>query len=131
MIEQHARNSKPVIPVSLLRRAYERVGGSLVNALAGRAQGDRSLMAFSSLGKLTCVCHPEGGREVQKDRRGSCRACGHQVVVASASELSREMSKAEIRMMVKSLERAVARGDHQAMRQMSTSTEEMTQVVDA
>jgi hypothetical protein len=68
-----------------------------------------SIMNFSSLGTLRCVCGVDCTNTGAPDRRQFCRSCGCEVVVQDASLLEKPLSKAEIRAMTRQLRTAAIR----------------------
>jgi hypothetical protein len=103
--------------------AIFRGGIARLRPLAGR--DSKSLMNFSSLGTLRCVCgaqHPEG---VLADRRQFCRSCGCEVVAADEPMLNKHISPREIKAMTRSLRRAAVRASHLELPPSITTVEEL------
>jgi hypothetical protein len=78
---------------------------------AGTRESD-SLMNFSSMGTLRCICgeqHPAG---VAADRRQFCRQCGCEVVAMNTTMVDKHLSKREIKEMTSSLRRVASRASH-------------------
>lgn len=68
-----------------------------------------SLMNFSSLGSLRCICgtsHPAGRKA---DRREVCRSCGCEVVAVDEALLDRHVSRREARKITGELRDAAIR----------------------
>ncbi len=56
-----------------------------------------SIMNFSSLGALTCICQDsKPGLTHRAERRQSCRTCGHAIVQRDEARLDAELSPKEI-----------------------------------
>ena len=68
-----------------------------------------SLMNFSSLGTLRCICGSNHPASVESDRRQFCRSCGCEVVAADETQLNRRLSKGEVRKMTRELRDAAIR----------------------
>jgi hypothetical protein len=65
-----------------------------------------SLMNFSPLGSLECICQPTDAATSAHDRRSSCRACGHAIVAHDPISLYQPLSRNEIRRITENLRRA-------------------------
>ena len=68
-----------------------------------------SLMNFSSLGSLRCICGTSHPANIKSDRREVCRSCGCEVVAVDTTLLDRHVSKAEARNMTGELRNAAIR----------------------
>ncbi len=68
-----------------------------------------SLMNFSSLGSLRCICGPSRPAGVKPDRREVCRSCGCEVVAVDETLLSRPISREEARKITRDLRNAAIR----------------------
>lgn len=98
--------------------------------LSGNRDSD-SLMNFSSLGTLHCICgeqHPAG---VVADRRQFCRRCGCEVVARNASMVDKHLSKREIKAMTLSLRRAAARASHLELPPTITTISELHEYLES
>ena len=65
-----------------------------------------SLMNFSPLGALSCLCLPGVVSAKRLERRCSCRACGNRIAAADVTLLYKRQTPREIRLLVQSLHRA-------------------------
>ena len=86
--------------------------GSIGRLLLLGTRDSDSLMNFSSMGTLRCICgqqHPAG---VKADRREFCRRCGCEVAATNSSMVDKHLSKREIKAMTSSLRRAAIRASH-------------------
>jgi hypothetical protein len=84
-----------------------------------------SLMNFSSMGSLRCICgeqHPAG---VAADRREVCRQCGCAVVATNSTMVDQQLSKREIKAMTSSLRRIASRVSHLELPPTVTSISEL------
>ena len=91
----------------------------------------RSLMNFSQLGTLKCICgekHPAG---VAVDRRQFCRSCGCEVMATNTSQLDRHLSPREIKAMTESLRRAAIRASHLELPPSITTIDELHRYLDS
>ncbi len=68
-----------------------------------------SLMQFSSLGTLRCICHASDLGTVEPDRRQFCRSCGCEVAAVDRGLLDREVSQREARRLTRELRDAAIR----------------------
>ena len=68
-----------------------------------------SLMNFSSLGSLRCICGPSRPAGVKPDRREVCRSCGCEVVAVNETLLNRTVSREEVRKITRDLRNAAIR----------------------
>ena len=67
---------------------------------------EHSLMNFSRLGRLHCICEPTDAAEPRNDRRRSCRACGHEIRTVEPMGLYAPLSLLEIRYVQRTLRQA-------------------------
>lgn len=86
-----------------------------------------SLMNFSSLGTLRCICGPTHSESSGLDRREFCRSCGFEVVPVDEAWLKVEMSKAEVRRKTRELRQAAIRAAHLELPASITSVLELQQ----
>ncbi len=118
---------------ALLAVAAVAGSGSAVALLAGplfrlRPFGVReheSIMNFSSLGTLRCICGAENGKEEVVDRRQFCRACGCEVVAANAKGLDQLLTRAEIKQRTRTLREAAIRARYRELPPSITSITEL------
>lgn len=68
-----------------------------------RQRESESLMNFSSLGKLRCICGTSHLQTTRADRREFCRSCGCEVVQADQSLLDRQISQTQARQLTREL----------------------------
>ena len=68
-----------------------------------------SLMNFSSLGSLRCICGPRHPAGVESDRREVCRSCGCEIVNADETLLNHHVSREEARKITRDLRDAAIR----------------------
>lgn len=68
-----------------------------------------SLMNFSSLGSLRCICGPSHPAGIESDRREVCRSCGCEIVAVDETLLKRHMSREEARKVTRDLRDAAIR----------------------
>jgi len=90
-----------------------------------------SLMNFSSMGTLRCICgeqHPAG---VAADRRQFCRSCGCEVVATNTNMVDKHLSKREIKAMTSSLRRAAMRASHLELPPTITTINELYEYLDS
>jgi len=98
--------------------------------LFGNRESD-SLMNFSSMGTLRCICgtsHPEG---VSLDRRQICRSCGCEVVASNTTMLDKQLTHKEIKAMTASLRKAAIRASHLELPPTITTIEELHRYLDS
>jgi hypothetical protein len=86
-----------------------------------------SIMNFSSLGTLRCVCGSEHTQNAINDRRQFCRACGCEVVHTNRSLLDKQLSRSEIRAMTRQLRTAAIRSRNLELPPSITSITELNQ----
>jgi hypothetical protein len=90
-----------------------------------------SLMNFSSLGALRCICgtqHPEG---VAVERRQFCRSCGCEVAESNTKLLEKQLTRKEIKAMTMSLRRAAMRASHLELPPTINNVEELHRYLDS
>jgi hypothetical protein len=105
--------------------------GNLGRLLLFGNRESESLMNFSSLGTLRCVCgekHPEG---VAVDRRQFCRSCGCEVVASNTTMLDKHLSRKEIKAMTASLRKAAIRASHLELPPTITTVAELHRYLDS
>jgi hypothetical protein len=68
-----------------------------------------SLMDFSALGTLQCICGSVQANSLKPDRRQFCRNCGCEVVARDTSLLIKQLSAQEIRSITRTLRQAATR----------------------
>ena len=111
--------------------AFALYRGTLGRLFASDVKDSDSIMNFSPLGRLKCVCgeqHPVG---VAVDRRQFCRSCGCEVVASNTAQLDRHLSQKEIKVMIKSLRRAAVRASHLELPPTITTIDELHQYLDS
>jgi len=94
----------------------------------GKEQG--SLMNFSSMGTLRCICgetHPKG---VGVDRRQFCRSCGCEVAATNSTLFDKHLTQKEIETMTSSLQIAAMRASHLELPPTITTIEELQRYLD-
>ena len=84
-----------------------------------------SIMNFSSLGTLRCVCGAEHSENAAADRRQFCRSCGCEVVTTDRSLLDKQLTRREIRAMTRQLRTAAMRARNLELPPSITSIEEL------
>jgi hypothetical protein len=97
---------------------------SIARLLPARTR-DKSLMDFSSLGALHCVCGVQHPETLQADRRQTCRSCGCEIVPADPARLELQISRSEIKAMTRSLRRAALRASHLDLPPQVTTVHEL------
>ena len=125
------------------RSALIPVSGALVAGLSfllfrGRLSQTRSfsssesssIMNFSSLGTLRCVCGAEHREGVTADRRSFCRSCGCEVVPQNPAMLDKHLTSREIKNITRSLRRAAIRASHLELPPSITTVEELHRYLD-
>jgi len=111
--------------------AFALYRGTLGRLFASDARDSESIMNFSPLGTLKCVCgekHPEG---VAVDRRQFCRSCGCEVLATNTAQLDRHLSQKEIKAMTRSLRLAAIRASHLELPPTVTTIEELHQYLNS
>jgi len=112
-----------------LALAVFRRTGSL--AIPFGVRDSRSLMNFSSLGTLRCVCGSQHREGAIADRRHFCRDCGCEVVAQNREMLSKELSRRDIKQMTRSLRRAARRASHLEIPPSITTVDELHRYLDS
>ena len=105
--------------------------GTLGRLFSSDVKDSESIMKFSPLGTLKCVCgetHPAG---IGMDRRQFCRSCGCQVMASNTTGLDRHLSPKEIKAMTKSLRRAAIRASHLELPPTITTIDELHQYLNS
>ena len=69
----------------------------------------QSLMNFSSLGSLRCICSSSHSEKAKADRREFCRSCGCEVIAPDKALLDQQLSKGEARKITRELRDAAIR----------------------
>jgi hypothetical protein len=86
---------------------------------------EESIMNFSLLGTLRCVCGMQHSRTGEPDRRLFCRSCGCEIVHADASLLEKPLTRREIRAMTRQLRTAAIRARNLELPPSITSIDEL------
>ena len=89
-----------------------------------------SLMNFSSLGTLRCICGAEHGDAGRADRRQFCRSCGCEVVVGNPQALREPMSTREIKALTGLLRESAIRARNLDLPMSITSVDELQRYLD-
>jgi len=89
-----------------------------------------SLMNFSSLGTLRCVCGAGHTNNGEPDRRSFCRSCGCEVVQTELSMLDEPLSRAEIRALTRQLRTAAIRARNLDLPPSITSMEDLNRFLE-
>lgn len=97
--------------------------GTLANLHLFGPRESQSIMNFSPLGTLRCICGEE--HEGPAERRHFCRSCGCEVVATNPALLYKELTRAEIRSMTKSLRQAAIRAENLELPSTVTSVGEL------
>lgn len=84
-----------------------------------------SLMNFSSLGSLRCICGTSHPEVMTSDRREFCRSCGCEVVETDESLLNKQISKAEAHVLTRELRQAAIRASWLQLPASITSVAEL------
>ena len=84
-----------------------------------------SLMNFSTLGRLRCICGTNHAPDEVSDRRQFCRSCGFEVVAVGETLLEMEVSKVEVRRKARELRHAAIRASHLELPASITCVEEL------
>jgi len=111
--------------------AFALYRGTLGRLFTSEVKDSDSLMNFSRLGTLKCVCgetHPES---ISADRRQFCRSCGCEVMATNSAQLDRHLSPKEIKAMTRSLRLAAVRASHLELPPTVTSIEELHQYLNS
>ena len=105
--------------------------GSIGRLLPLGGRDSNSVMNFSSMGTLRCICgeqHPAG---IAADRRQFCRSCGCEVAATNTSMVDKHLSKREIKAMTASLRRAAMRASHLELPPTITSIDELYEYLES
>jgi len=111
--------------------AFALYRGTLGRLFSSSVNDSESIMNFSPLGTLKCVCgeqHPAG---VAVDRRQFCRSCGCEVMATNTAALDRHLSQKEIKAMTQSLRRAAIRASHLELPPTITTIDELHQYLNS
>ena len=84
-----------------------------------------SLMNFSSLGTLRCICGASHPESVGSDRREFCRSCGCEVAVVDETLLDRQISKGDAQKLTRELRDAGIRASRLGLPPSITSLAEL------
>ena len=84
-----------------------------------------SLMQFSSLGMLRCICSASDLGSVESDRRQFCRSCGCEVVAVDEGLLNRAVTEREARRLTRELRDAAIRASRVKLPPSITSVAEL------
>lgn len=84
-----------------------------------------SLMNFSSLGTLRCICSASHSKAMESERRQFCRSCGCEVLAADETLLDRHVSEKEARKMTRYLRDAAIRASRLELPASITSVAEL------
>jgi len=90
-----------------------------------------SIMNFSSLGTLRCICGAEHMENALVDRRQFCRSCGCEVVATNPALLDKQLTKQEIVEMTRSLRHAAIRAAYMELPPSITTVEELHRYLDS
>ncbi len=105
--------------------AFALVGGPGFRLRPFEVGEQESIMTFSSLGTLRCICGAEGREEAVVERRQFCRACGCEVVSAEAGRLEQSLTRAEIKERTRTLRKAAVRARYRELPPSITSITEL------
>ena len=86
-----------------------------------------SIMNFSSLGTLRCICGAEHAPAPVEDRRQFCRSCGCEVVRVETALFDKHLTPKEIRTMTRNLRNAAIRARNMELPPSITSIDELNQ----
>jgi len=120
----------PIAGAALVGWAIAAYRGSLSKFRLFRSRDAESLMNFSSLGTLRCVCKAKHG-DHGADRRQFCRSCGCEVVAQDTALLDKQISSKEIKTITRSLQRAAIRASHLELPPSITTIEELHRYLDS
>jgi hypothetical protein len=84
-----------------------------------------SIMNFSSLGTLRCICGTEHGNPVIEDRRQFCRSCGCEVLKVDPAMYEKPLTRKEIKAMTRNLRNAAIRSRNMELPPSITSIDEL------
>jgi hypothetical protein len=115
----------PVAGLVLCGVAVALFRGSLNRIWPLSNQNSKSLMNFSSLGTLRCVCGAQHPNALGADRRQFCRSCGCEVIATDAAALDRKLSSRDIKSMTRSLRKAAVRASHLELPPAITTVDEL------
>ncbi len=104
--------------------------GKLANIRPFGVSNSESIMNFSSLGTLRCVCGAEHQEGAAADRRSFCRSCGCEVVAPNRSMLQKQLTSREIKHLTRSLRQAAIRASHLQLPPSITTVEELHRYLD-
>ena len=90
-----------------------------------RNRESESLMNFSSLGRLRCICGTSCSRQAETDRREFCRSCGCEVLPVNHALLDRQLSQTEMRQLTRELRTAARRASRLELPGSITSIAEL------
>ena len=111
--------------------AFALYRGTLGRLFASDVKDSDSLMNFSRLGTLKCVCGETHPDSVPADRRQFCRSCGCEVMATNSAQLDRHLSPKEIKAMTRSLRLAAIRASHLELPPTVTTIEELHQYLNS
>lgn len=111
-------------PIALFRDSIRRL------FLMGSRESD-SLMNFSSLGTLRCICGAQHTGGAGADRRQFCRRCGCEVAATNTAMVDKQLSKREIKAMTASLRRAAIRASHLELPPTITTISELHEYLES
>ena len=89
-----------------------------------------SIMNFSSLGTLRCICGSDHADQPDVDRRQFCRSCGCEVVTQDLRMFERELSRREIQQKARSLRKAAIRARYRDLPPSITSVAELNRYLE-
>jgi hypothetical protein len=84
-----------------------------------------SIMNFSSLGTLRCVCGAEHREDPTAERRQFCRSCGCELIETDRALLHKELTRREIRAITRQLRTAGIRARNLDLPPSITSIEDL------
>ena len=84
-----------------------------------------SIMNFSSLGTLRCICGAEHAENTLEDRRQFCRSCGCEVVAIDTTLFEKQLTRQEIKTRTRDLRKAAIRARNLDLPPSITSIEEL------
>ena len=111
--------------------AFALYRGTLGRLFTSDVKESESIMNFSPLGTLKCVCGEKYPANMPADRRQFCRSCGCEVMAANTAELDRHLSPKEIKAMTQSLRRAAIRASHLELPPTITTIDELHQYLNS
>jgi hypothetical protein len=104
--------SRPVVDAAVIAGTAASAVGlayGVVRESLSSVSEDESIMNFSQLGILRCICNEEQPENLLMDRRQFCRSCGGEVVEQNDAMLSKQLSAQEILQMTRNLRKAGVR----------------------